>query len=70
MKDEKQQTVASPIEPVVSVPTEWYIETSGGAKVTYFKGLTLQEVIDSFYEGNESGDQIVKIKNLAHITQC
>lgn len=52
---------------VVSVPdTEWHIETSGGSKLTYFKGLSLQQVIDSFYESNDKNDHIVSIKNLAH----
>ena len=58
---------SNPVEAVVSVPdTEWHIETSEGSKLTYFKGLSLQQVIDSFYESNDKNDHIVSIKNLAH----
>ena len=62
-----QPTISNPVEAVVSVPdTEWHIETSEGSKLTYFKGLSLQQVIDSFYESNDKNDHIVSIKNLAH----
>lgn len=64
-EDEKQPTVASPIEPVVSLPSEWEIRTLDGAKAIFHKGLSLNEVIESFTT-DRPNDEIISIRNLAH----
>lgn len=62
--DEEQPTVASPIKPVVSLPSEWQIITVSGAKAIFHKGLSLKDVIESF-TNDRPNDEIISIRNLA-----